>query len=391
MAANQDQTEHINNRVCDTESCYSYRGTGKLIKQAQRAVHVSSKVWDCNCTERRNVPESPCRGQNRRIGVEKANARTLLRSEFGDEKMAVQNVPVCLLYLLNFIIFEDRRRRWVYQLLRIVTICLHSFVNFCQAIFIISNANSLVDGSMAGSLLFYTMALSTLYKTTFTSLFVWKSCKGRKMQKLLARFAQVAASYPLAPKYITMILLSTVVSCSLCVLHVYVIVVYVYGDLKNLKAMFSWMENPFLETAVLYIVYVQVLYLYIFIYVFCPFATWLCMHLANCLKKLTKSLSDKIRKKEMYTNRSFQDFLDEYRYIEKLADKTRKMFSKDAACFLLLCINDLIIGFYMYIFLGKCGFPGLPLKVVISANVANFFLFVTPCCYLQSEVGSCQK
>ncbi len=299
----------------------------------------------------------------------------------------MQNLPVHILYLFNFILLDIPGKRWIYQTLRVVTVVLHTVGLVTVALFMGSQGAHLVNETTKGLLSFWLTLVAYLSKFVLMLLFIWKSCHKKQMHKFLADLGYFSAKNPLTASHTVGILAATAASCALCLSNLFYFIMYIMPGMPATTEMFVWMRSDHLRTFVIHSQAVQTLYVSLFSYLFCPFNAWVCLHISHFLQNLKASLSEKIRTEEIYQEETFHKIYEKFREIERLGCSFTNLFALDVVCFMGICVDDLIFSFYTYVAMGKCGFPTTTLKIFMGITVSNFLLFVIPCSHLYSQVS----
>ncbi len=298
--------------------------------------------------------------------------------EMEKRSFALHKTPVYIMYVLGFIIYDNPRRKWIHKSLRITTIIIYTTALISQILFSIEFSKENLDTSLSGLLLYYSSHVSQLFKIFFLLLFVWKSICSKQIQAFLGTLMQSLHS-SVKLKYTSAILLQT----SLCIispaLTISLIIKYIYME------MFFEEERKHVFVAKI-LAAILGLYSFLFFPLFCSFVAFVCLQLCSLLESLKLSLENKIKSSDMNSRNSFLQFSENFYEIKQLFTTFENLFSFDFACFLALCINDLVVNFFLGLYLGRCGFSAGMLKAVVGVSVLNFFLFVTPCCHLDSQV-----
>ena len=296
---------------------------------------------------------------------------------------ALHKTPVYIMYLLGFIIYDNPRRKWIFQSLRIIVVALHTCAFIFQIMFCISIARVTLDGSATGFLIFYSSLVSGQYKQFFLFLFIKKSVWKRRIQIFLDSFLVESLHSSVKLKYTAAILLHTAMCFIFTSASIVLIVKNVYIDVlfRDYKV-----ANVHFENISKIIAAMQALHAYLFFPLFSSMIAFVCLKLCSTLKSIKYDLMNTAKKTGIYTENSFSQFLENFYQIERLFIKLNDLFSFDFAFFLSICVNDLVINFFLVLYLGRCGFPAEMLGVSVGLSVVNFFLFVMPCCYLYSQV-----
>ncbi len=298
-----------------------------------------------------------------------------------------RHVPVHILTILCFILFEDERRKWIYQCLRAVVLTCHGFAFTLKILYTVSYARSSLDGSPTGSLLFYTTIMTTWYKYVLLYLFIWKSCYKRKMQKFLRKVQNGASCVQMKSVHSIAILTWTLLGFCLYALFVFFWSKYIAEE-PIYQSRFSWMENSSLEKVMIRISYIQDIYTFALSYLFAPFIAWACLHIASFLKQLEEALSGQIKNRAIYQTGSFTNFVAQFKHAKIISAQFKDLVDIGTGWFLVVCINDFVINVYIFGYMVRCGFPIGPLTTGIVLSVINFFLFVIPCTHLHCQVST---
>ncbi len=306
-----------------------------------------------------------------------------------NNSFTLHKIPVFVLYLLGFVIYDNPRRKWIHKSLRTFVIIVHalSFTSLC-----VQNVRysiAAVDGSSTGLLMFYITLLSPLFRPLFLLLFVWKSIYRKQIQHFLDTLLMQPLHNSVKLTYTAASLLHTFLCVVTSIIPIVLNIYYIYANSSFWEPGQSNMGSLFLENFMKALAIAQSLYSVLFFAQYCSFVAFVCQQLCSMLKTTTFcSVVNKIEQEDIHKRHSFLEFVESFCEIEKQMATFNSLFSFQSACFLAICVNDLVTNLYYILFFGKCGISSVTMKICVGSSLVNFFLFVIPCCLLSSQVNT---
>ena len=287
----------------------------------------------------------------------------------------LSKLPLYTLYIFNWIPYNIRGINVLkFVLLLIITILINEvglISNICFVYWFLSNETF----SKAPPILAYTYISLQFYCQINGYLFLYKSWRKEKTDKILEMLDQSRTPYMWVVKYqIYMISMITFVFGS--VLISYFVNANVYQDDAYHTQIYHFTADKDLVKHFSNLQQIVSLYANIIFYMFPVFIAYICICLNAMSNILHKKLKEIITSDELSIDNNFKNFINKFDQTMEMVSMADECYSVNIVCYIIMAVNNIIIWLYLQLVFDTCNLDRMAVVKAMCDAIGLLILLV---------------